>query len=143
MTIEKLFEKEIDRPIDPVISVENQNNEAFLIEVAEYVFTENSLGSMSRLLSSLEISKENTGVWINGYFGSGKSHFIKYLFHLFSKDNTLKHLAWDNMQDWTKKQTTALPDVTPALVADLQRKFSNRATDIIIFNIDAVADNRK
>jgi hypothetical protein len=143
MKIKQIFEKPIDRNVDPVISVELKDEDKYLDEVAEYVFTESSINSMTGLLRNVSGNMENTGVWINGYFGSGKSHFIKYLFHLLGNHKEIKDLAWDNFEDWTRKQTKDIPDVTPADVADLKRKFTGRNVESIIFNIDAVADHRK
>ena len=143
MKIKQIFQKDIDRNVDPVISVELKDELKYLDEVAEYVFTESSINSMTGLLRNLSGNMENTGVWINGYFGSGKSHFIKYLFHLLGNHNDIKDLAWENFEDYTRNQTKDIPDVTPADVAELKRKFSGRNVDSIIFNIDAVADHRK
>ena len=52
-------------------------------DLSEYIFTrsvaENLSLILNRIISGIASETENTGIWISGDFGSGKSHFLKTL----------------------------------------------------------------
>jgi hypothetical protein len=77
MKIHELFLKPVERPIDGVIKADDERN--LLTELEEYVVTrdvEKGLGIFTdRYLTELTAN----GVWISGFFGSGKSHLLKIL----------------------------------------------------------------
>ena len=86
MRIKDMFRDDIDRPINGVIQVEQSQESVVEQEVKEYVITSelkkhfnNFFESYSR---SFDRPTDNTGVWITGFFGSGKSHFLKMLSYL-------------------------------------------------------------
>lgn len=86
LTIEELFKKDINRPIKGVIQAGQQETDDILEELNEYVMTEEVSDKMEEFYSNYSHSiKEPTdkmGVWISGFFGSGKSHFLKILSYL-------------------------------------------------------------
>jgi len=77
MKIHELFVKPVERPIDGVIKADDLRN--LQIELEEYVVTRDvarGLGVFTeRYLNELTAN----GVWISGFFGSGKSHLLKIL----------------------------------------------------------------
>lgn len=86
MLIEKMFEKDINRPINGVIQVEQDKKDVIKQEVSEYVITTELKKHFNNFFESYSASfitpTDNTGVWITGFFGSGKSHFLKMLSYL-------------------------------------------------------------
>lgn len=85
-TIRELFDpsKPIDRRIEKVITYEATNEELLKQEVQEYVATESIEGHFDRMLDRLEEGMAGgdnveVGVWVSGFYGSGKSSFTKYL----------------------------------------------------------------
>jgi len=75
--IKKYFEKPIDRPIETVIKADDRDN--ISTEVTEYVVT-NEIGNKVRdFFQAYNDYKGANGVWISGFFGSGKSHLLKIL----------------------------------------------------------------
>ncbi len=86
MLIEKMFEKDINRPINGVIQVEQDKKDVIKQEVSEYVITTELKKHFNKFFESYSASfttpTDNTGVWITGFFGSGKSHFLKMLSYL-------------------------------------------------------------
>ncbi len=71
MTIRHLFAKPVDRPIEGVIKADDARH--LWTEVEEYVVT-NELGQrLDRFFDQYLFDKSNNGVWIAGFFGSGKS----------------------------------------------------------------------
>src|SRR5690606_39477822 len=79
MKINRLFLKDVSRPIETVIKADDQ--EDILTEVDEYVVTKeiaNKLNKDDLFGNYLNPGRVN-GVWISGFFGSGKSHLLKIL----------------------------------------------------------------
>lgn len=88
MEIQKLYAKEIDRPFEAVVDINKFDKKIVDTEIGEYVFTEEIISGLYQILSDIRYHKvTHNGTWINGYYGSGKSHFLKYLKYCFSKSN--------------------------------------------------------
>ncbi len=81
--IKNIFVKDINRAIDGVIKADD--NTSFITEVEEYVITKEIEKHLNNLLAAYNDynSATQNGVWISGFFGSGKSHLLKMLAHLF------------------------------------------------------------
>ena len=80
MTIGEVFKKEITRPIKGVITVGgSESAEEIKQELEEYVVTREIRKHMRTLYTnyckSLDGKTTDIGVWVSGFFGSGKSHF--------------------------------------------------------------------
>lgn len=86
MLIKNMFEKDINRSINGVIQVEQEQADVIKQEVSEYVITTELKKHFNKFFDSysesFETPTDNTGVWITGFFGSGKSHFLKMLSYL-------------------------------------------------------------
>ena len=81
-----MFQKDINRTINGVIQVEQENLEVIKQEVSEYVVTSELKKHFDAFFKeyskSFDEPTNNIGVWITGFFGSGKSHFLKMLSYL-------------------------------------------------------------
>ena len=81
MIIRNMFEKQIDRPINGVIKVDEEVEKVIEQEVGEYVITnelkKHFITFFSFYADALNVPTADIGVWISGFFGSGKSHFLK------------------------------------------------------------------
>ena len=86
MKIQDMFEKKITREIKGVIKVGQKDDENVYQELDEYVVTAELEKYMNRFFDAYNRSitgrTDNMGVWISGFFGSGKSHFLKMLSYL-------------------------------------------------------------
>jgi hypothetical protein len=82
-TIGNLFAKPIDRPIEEVIKVDQANEMAVKTEIEEYVVTDSLHDHFARVYKEIAEApaapREGIGVWVSGFFGSGKSLFAKIL----------------------------------------------------------------
>ena len=82
-TIREIFSKPIDRTIEEVIKVEQADEKAVLVELDEYVPTEYLREQYSRVYEEIASGpanpREGIGIWVSGFFGSGKSIFAKIL----------------------------------------------------------------
>lgn len=77
MQLKSLFVKPLDRPIDGVIKADDEAS--LLMELEEYVVTNEVEKNLSRFLHEYNNYSHINGVWISGFFGSGKSHLLKML----------------------------------------------------------------
>ena len=77
MAIRDLFEKPIDRFIEGVIKADDKEN--LLNEMEEYIITKDIARKLQPILEKYCAEPSTNGVWISGFFGSGKSHLLKML----------------------------------------------------------------
>ena len=117
MEIRNLFDtsKDIYRTIEKVITYGAAQEQRLKAEISEYVVTDSIEEQTEKLLSKMQATMEaggqnEVGVWVSGFYGSGKSSFTKYLGLAFDDRVTideqpfLKHLQ-DRLH---KPQTKAL-----------------------------------
>lgn len=78
--INEIFAKPIGRPIEGVIKADDTSHLA--TEVEEYVLTNEAAKGLEHVLEAYTNYTNANGVWISGFFGSGKSHLLKMLAHL-------------------------------------------------------------
>lgn len=146
MIIRDLFKKPISRPINGVIKADQQDDESVWDELDEYHITReldvHLLRFFDAYLKSIDLAGDmdaagKIGVWVSGFFGSGKSHFIKVLSYLLSNRQVAKDGQTKRAIDFFNGKIT-----DPLLAADIKRAVSTD-TDVILFNIDSKADTGK
>ena len=86
MEIKNMFKKDINRNITGVVKVAQQEEKEVKTELEEYVVT-NEIEKYFREFfdaykKSIDSLTDKMGVWVSGFFGSGKSHFIKILSYI-------------------------------------------------------------
>ena len=88
MRIQDMFERDIDRDINGVVKVAQEDEAAVEQELSEYVVTRELSRHFASFFDSyehaLDTPTDKVGVWISGFFGSGKSHFLKMLSYLLT-----------------------------------------------------------
>ena len=133
MNIKNMFEKSIDRDIQGVIKVGQSNEENIYQELEEYVVTKELLKHFRDFFDNYEKGingcTDKMGVWISGFFGSGKSHFLKILSYLLQNSVVEGKRAIEYFTGGKK-----IDD--PMLIA----KMTNSGTissDVMLFNIDS------
>ena len=101
MKLKEIFTEDIFRNIEGVIKADDQSN--VLEEVREYVVTKEISKKLDLFLDAYLNYQGANGVWISGFFGSGKSHMLKILSYVLenSKINgvTLGDLFIDKIED--------------------------------------------
>ena len=129
--LNEIYEKDIAREIQGVIKVDDENY--IKQELEEYVVTDELLKHFNSFFESYNAgingNTEKMGVWISGFFGSGKSHFLKILSYLLENKIVDGKAAVDYFDG--KIQDAKL-------LADIKRA-GNISTDVILFNIDSKA----
>jgi hypothetical protein len=104
MKIKDIFEKPIDRRIEEVIKVTQIEESVVKEEITEYVVTDaikDHFIDVLRTYSEAPTSPhEGIGIWVSGFFGSGKSSFAKILGYVLEGRKILN----ENAKDLFKKQ---------------------------------------
>lgn len=131
MDIRSMFVKSIDRDIKGVIKVGQTDEENVFEELDEYVITKqlarhfrDFFGAYER---NLRAPTDKVGVWISGFFGSGKSHFLKILSYILANKPVKGRTAFSFFQD----------KIEDDLVLGNMEKAAQADSDVILFNIDA------
>ncbi len=77
-TIQHLYKKDINRPLNPAVSADDFSVSTIQTEIEEYVFTDEIINGLYNVLNAIWTQNvSHNGIWVNGFFGSGKSHFLK------------------------------------------------------------------
>lgn len=80
MKFKELYSKGLDRKVNPAVSASDLSEDTVMTEIVEYVFTEEIVINLYDILINIRQNQgSHVGIWINGYFGTGKSHFLKYV----------------------------------------------------------------
>jgi len=77
MNLKGIFKKPVDRAIEGVIKADDEAS--LRLEVEEYVLTKEVEKRLENFLDAYRNYEGANGVWISGFFGSGKSHLLKIL----------------------------------------------------------------
>lgn len=129
MTLRTIFNKPVDRPIEGVIKADDEAS--LRLEIEEYVLTNEVEKRLESFLDAYNNYEVANGVWVSGFFGSGKSHLLKML-----------ALLLENRQiDGVSTLDLFLPKCgnNEILRGDLKRA-ATIPSKSILFNIDQKAD---
>jgi hypothetical protein len=129
MKINELFLKPVDRPIEGVIKADDERQ--LQVELEEYVVTRDIAKGLGIFTDRYLNEPTANGVWISGFFGSGKSHLLKML-----------SLVLDSRPLATGKRPAdiILPKIKDEIVqADLRTAAAIPARSVL-FNIDQKFD---
>lgn len=123
--IRTLFEKPIDRYIETVIKADDKEN--ISNEVTEYVITNEIAKKIREFFQAYNNYGGANGVWISGFFGSGKSHLLKILSYVLAN---LQHDDYSCGELFAEKIEN-----DSMLKADILRA-ARIPSESILFNID-------
>ena len=130
MKLNEIFLKDVTRSIEGVVKADDVDHLG--IEVEEYVFTNDAAKGVAPLLEEYTNYTNANGVWISGFFGSGKSHLLKMLAHLLG-DVEGQAFPRDEVSDsFLGKTDDAM------LIASLKKAAAIPAKSLL-FNIDQKA----
>lgn len=130
MKIQRMFKKDINRDINGVIKVAQDDKQSLVQELSEYIITKELHRHFNTFFDNyskaIDHPTDKIGVWISGFFGSGKSHLLKMLSYLLSNHEVAGRRAVDFFKD-------KFDD--PMMYATVVRCI-NIPTESILFNID-------
>ena len=127
--LKDIFEKPVDRAIDGVIKADDEAS--LRIELDEYVITGEIGQRLEQFLEAYNNYDTSNGVWISGFFGSGKSHLLKMLALLLENREVDGKTAHEIFAEKLKGE--------PMLAGALNKAVSIPSKSIL-FNIDQKAD---
>ena len=131
MKIQSMFKDDINRKINGVVKVDQDEKSVLVQELSEYVITRELKKHFNTFFNNYVDSfgepTADIGVWISGFFGSGKSHFLKMLSYL------LENREVDGIKTVERFREKFTDD--PAMYMQIDRATKGK-TDTILFNID-------
>jgi len=131
MRIQSMFKDDINRKINGVVKVDQDESSVLVQELNEYVITRELKKHFITFFNNyIESFNENTadiGVWISGFFGSGKSHFLKMLSYLLENKDVQGVKTVERFREKFSDD--------PATFMLIDRATKGK-TDTILFNID-------
>jgi hypothetical protein len=130
MKLHEIFAKPVDRTIEGVIKADDLAS--LKLEVEEYVITNEISKSLDLLFGAYNDYQGANGVWISGFFGSGKSHLLKMMALLLENQVVDGQAALDYF-------LPKIPKDNAWLQAEMKRAVSIPSKSIL-FNIDQKAD---
>jgi len=136
MKLHEIFARDINRDINPAVVVSAKDPKTIEAEIKEYVFTPEIIEKLFTIIDTVINKKSGkSGIWINGYYGSGKSHFIKFVHYLMNRDTSadafeaLEKGVNDNY-DTTKPNTN--DNITISNLRLLKKKITDAQCDDIM-----------
>jgi len=91
--IGELLDRDFRKPIEEIIKVNNADEETVYTELTEYIATDRIKTEYERLFRAMadapKTPNADVGVWISGFFGSGKSSFAKNLGYVLANRTVL------------------------------------------------------
>ena len=131
MIIRDMFADDINRKINGVIKVDQAADDVIEQELNEYVITrelkKHFITFFNYYGDAFDQPTADMGVWISGFFGSGKSHFLKMLSYLL-ENKEVKGIH--SVERFRKKF-----EDDPATFMLIDRATKGK-TETILFNID-------
>jgi len=130
MELSGIFKSPVNRPIEGVIKADDEAS--LYSELSEYVLTDEVAKRLAHFLDAYNDYHGANGVWVSGFFGSGKSHLLKMLALLLENRRVDAETALDIF-------LTKIPEDDQLLSAQLKKAVSIPSKSIL-FNIDQKAD---
>lgn len=131
MMIRDMFAENINRPINGVIKVDQDAADVIEQEVREYVITKelkkHFISFFDYYSDAFDKATDDIGVWISGFFGSGKSHFLKMLSYI------LENKSVNGVPTVERFRQKFADDPATFMLID---RATRGKTETILFNID-------
>lgn len=145
MKLKELYSKPIERAVNPAVSATKFDEETKRIEIQEYVFTDEIINGLFRILDAIKNNRpyDHVGIWIDGYYGSGKSHFLKYLDYCITpstQDTALARLL-DTVNDIDPLDDKHNLQFDYNQLVSISNWLKRATIDTCIFNLETSYDN--
>lgn len=110
-TIGELLSRDLKREINEIIKVDQVDEQVVYDELAEYVVTPPMKDQYRALFKAYAESRsdptESAGIWISGFFGSGKSSFAKNFGYVLANRTVLGYQASELFKERLRDNVTA------------------------------------
>lgn len=139
LIIDDIFRRPISRHINTVVKVEQEDKEIVQQELEEYILTssleKNYSDILEEILETKTVETDEIGLWISGFFGSGKSHFMKILGYVLED----KKLPGGDQASEIFKQRTE-DQILKASIESVNKKFDS---EVLMFQIGSKENKSK
>ncbi|MBO0589396.1 BREX system P-loop protein BrxC [Sporosarcina sp. E16_8] len=129
MIIQGIFKKDILRPINGVVQAGQLDEATIKNELEEYVVTKEILENLQTFYQNYTKAytspTKDTGVWVSGFFGSGKSHFLKILSYLLDGKEVDNQKAYELFEDKFNDEK----------LLNLMIRSNEKKSDTLLFNV--------
>jgi hypothetical protein len=137
-TVGDLLTRDLKLNIEEIIKVDQTDEQSVYREITEYIATERIKDQYREIFKAIAEApaepNENVGVWISGFFGSGKSSFAKNLGYAMANHTILGHKASDLFKAQLKdKRSSEYLDLINVKVP----------TEVIMFDIQKGSEIRR
>jgi len=137
-TIGDLLARDLSRKIEEIIQVDQADEQSVHDEITEYIATDSIRDQYHDLFKAIAEAPsdphESIGVWVSGFFGSGKSSFAKNLGYALENRTILRA----KFADLFKRQ------LDDSRIGDLLDLINTKTpTGVILFEVAKEADTRK
>jgi predicted transcriptional regulator len=142
MIVKDYFLKDINRNIETVIKADDRDH--ISDEVAEYVITNEIAKKIRDLFHAYNNYGGANGVWISGFFGSGKSHLLKILSYVLenkefngykSGELFAEKIEDDSMLKGDVLSATRIPSESILFNIDQQAQITSKADESAILSV--------
>ena len=137
-TIGNLLSRDLSRKIEEIIQVDQTDEQSVYSEITEYIATDSIRDQYAALLKAVAEAPsephESVGVWVSGFFGSGKSSFAKNLGYALENRKVLG-------QDFSALFKKQIGDEQVGNLLDLIN--TRFPTEVVLFDIAKEQDTRR
>jgi len=136
-TIGHLLSRDLSRKIEEIVQVDQIDEQSVYSEITEYIATDSIRDQYAALLKAVAEAPtephESVGVWVSGFFGSGKSSFAKNFGYALENKKVLG-------QDFSVLFKRQIRDERVSNLLDLIN--TRFPTEVILFDIAKEQDTR-
>ena len=135
-TIRDVLERDLDRKIEEIIKLDQTDEQSVYTELSEYIVTPSIREHYEQLFKAYveapTAENEDIGVWVSGFFGSGKSSFAKNLGYILSNREVLGKKSADIFKAQLARENKAEANKIGDVIDLINIKIP---TDAIMFDV--------
>ena len=145
MLIRDLLKRDLNKHISEVIQVDQENEDAVRTEITEYVVTDRIREHYRDLFRAMADApaeqRDSVGVWVSGFFGSGKSSFAKNLGYVLGNREVMGDSAVElfkervndrQISDYIDYINTSIP--TEVIMFDVQKTGPKQVLGTLVYH---------
>jgi hypothetical protein len=143
-TIKDILKLDLNEDIKNVIDLEDKSQDEIQSEIESYIITEGLGKHLSKFVSQYTSNIKETGVWLSGFYGSGKSYFGKMLGYLIddpmingtsARDRFMPRLAGVNNQSLIENDIRKLDAIKSKVIfLDIAKQNTDNGLAFTLFS---------
>ena len=144
ITIKDILKLDLNEDIKNVIDLEDQSENEIQSELESYIVTDGLGEHLSTFIKQYTSNIKETGVWLSGFYGSGKSYFGKMLGYLIAnptingttaRDRFMPRLAGVKNESFIKNDILKLDSIKSTVVfLDIAKQNTDNGLAFTLFS---------